>query len=126
MLFNKNLKRLFDILGLPETFFENNAEGVCKQQAAEKLMEEIEQESYNNGYDSAAIEEADKNEEEIEDAKLDAKDDFAISLTHYIENSFEKELKESITYGPRTEFIVNETIQKTKDLLLKEINDNVY
>lgn len=90
MLFNDDLKNLFELLDLKEENIFKGGEGVYKQQQAEKFMESICHREYEKGEDYANEDKErdldDKYDEGFEDGKEDASEDFSNALEEFITN----------------------------------------
>lgn len=90
MLFNDDLKNLFELLNLKEEDIFKGGEGVYKQQQAENFMESICHREYESGQDDANIDKEhdldDKYDEGFEDASEEVARTFSNELEEFITN----------------------------------------
>lgn len=90
MLYNNDLKDLFELLDLKEEDIFKGGEGVYKQQQAEKFMNSVYHREYERGQDDANndIEQDldDKYDEGFEDGREEVTETFSNELEEFITN----------------------------------------
>lgn len=107
MIYNEDLKKLFEIMHIdPETVFKGGL-GIYDQQQAENFIESIKTKAYNEGYDAANITYNDEIDEAVEEKECEIKED----IDHYVRYNLYSDYKKCIE---------NENIDTTSDDFTEE------
>lgn len=121
MIYNEDLKKLFEIIDVdPETIFKGGL-GVYKQQQAEHFMEKIVSDAHSEGYDEAQAGIEEEIEDAIEEKECDIKGDIEHYINYNLFNDYKKYIEENEIDVTSEEFTLEKQFEIIRDIILENI-----